>query len=226
VRRRLADACSALGVSSAEALALALLAAGGCALLAALWWSARPAPLGPPMGPPVGPGPAGPEGRPESLAGPGGAPVLDEAEVVVHVTGAVAAPGLYRLQGGARIADAVEAAGGPLPDAVLDGLNLARPLQDGEQVRVPDVAGVAVEGSGAGPGGSSPPGPWRADGTLDLNRASATDLQTLPRVGPVLAQRILDHRERIGGFREVGQLREVPGIGEVTFQGLVELVSV
>lgn len=160
-----------------------------------------------------------------------GGVVVSDAEVIVHVAGAVARPGVYTLPGGSRVADAVEAAGNALPRAVLDGLNLARPLTDGEQVVVPDrrtaqafpgVAGTPAAGSV--PGGAPATGAPAA-GKVSLNTATLADLETLPGIGPVLAQRILDHRDSIGGFTEVGELRDVPGIGEKTFQSLAPLVS-
>lgn len=147
---------------------------------------------------------------------------LPVGEVTVHVSGQVAAPGVVTLADGARVAAALAAAGGPLPDADLAALNLARVLVDGEQVRVPAIA-TAGEAGGAADVGSSV---TDADGRLDLNRATATDLEELPGIGPVLAERIVGWRDEHGPFREVGQLREVPGIGERTFQTLAPRIVV
>jgi competence protein ComEA len=207
-----------LGISRAEAAALLLLALAAAAGVGLVWWAqVRP------LGAPAQPAAAGEE--PAAI-------VVAEGEVIVHVAGRVAAPGVHRLPGGARVGDALTAAGGALPDAWLDGLNLARPLVDGEQVHVPatpadPVGGADVEGT-AGGGGPSSAGPSgvRPDGTVDLNHATAADLETLPGVGPVTAQRIVDHREQHGPFTSVGQLREVPGIGEKRFQPLAEPVAV
>ncbi|HYZ93892.1 MAG TPA: helix-hairpin-helix domain-containing protein [Actinomycetota bacterium] len=142
--------------------------------------------------------------------------------IYVHVGGAVRRPGLYRLEDGARVDDAVRAAGGVLEDADLDALNLAARVKDGDKILVP------AEGQGEG-GGSAPPGSQAAgqQGSLvNLNTASLSDLETLPGIGPALAQRILDFREKNGGFRTVEDLLEVPGIGSKKFEELRDLVTV
>jgi competence protein ComEA len=142
--------------------------------------------------------------------------------VTVHVAGAVRRPGVVRLPTGSRVADAVERAGGGTAKAALASVNLVRVLVDGEQVvvlRVGEV-GPSVVGSAAG-------GPRSASSSaaqVDLNTATAEQLDALPGVGPVLASRIVQHRDSVGGFKEVGELRDVPGIGEKTFQALAELV--
>lgn len=148
------------------------------------------------------------------------------AELHVHAAGAVLQPGLYRLAPGARVADLLDAAGGPRPDADLDRVNLAAPLQDGERVFVP-VAGQEVPpvagGQPAGPSGGAAGTP---DVPLDLNSATLDQLDTLPGVGPATGQAILDERERRGGFRAVEDLLEVRGIGEAKLAGLRDLVRV
>jgi competence protein ComEA len=126
-------------------------------------------------------------------------------QVVVSVSGKVRRPGLVRLPVGSRVDDAVRAAGGPVGGADVTALNLARRLVDGEQVLV----GVGPP-PGAGAAGAV------AGGLLDLNAASASDLDALPGIGPVLAQRIVDWRTANGRFASVDQLREVTGIGEAT----------
>ena len=208
-----------LGCTPAEALALCILALASLACVGLLWLQARPS---------LAPAP-GPVGSAPSEAASGGIVVTD-AEVIVHVAGAVARPGVYTLAGGSRIGDAVTAAGGPLRKAVLDGLNLAKPLTDGEQVLVPDRSQVATApAAGGAPGAPANPaaGSVAAGGssTVSLNSATLADLETLPGIGPVLAQRILDHRDAVGGFKQVGELRDVSGIGEKTFQSLAPLVS-
>jgi competence protein ComEA len=132
------------------------------------------------------------------------------ATIVVAVMGRVQRPGLVELPAGSRVADAVAAAGGPLPETDLSTLNLARRLVDGELIT---VGGSATVGSaGAGP--------------LNINSATAAELESLPGVGPVLAQRIVDYRDEHGGFRTVDELRDVPGIGDTTFRELESRVTV
>jgi competence protein ComEA len=126
--------------------------------------------------------------------------------LVVDVAGAVRRPGLYRLRSGSRIDDAITAAGGPTTKAQLAAVNLAAPVADGEQVVVPGRgAGVAAASPPAA--GSSPSAP------LDLNTATAEQLDALPGIGPVTAQKILDYRQSHGAFHSVAELEGVPGIG-------------
>jgi competence protein ComEA len=139
----------------------------------------------------------------------------------VHVTGAVALPGLLTLAPGARVGDAVAAAGGALPDAWLDRVNLARPVADGEQVHVPRVGEDAPPPAASGPTSQG----ILPDGRVDLNRATAEELATLPGIGPARAAAIIAAREE-QPFDEPGDLRRVPGIGEATFQRLAPLVAV
>ncbi len=136
--------------------------------------------------------------------------------VTVHVVGAVAAPGVVSLPPGARAVDAVQAAGGATSVADLERVNLARVLSDGEQVLVPAV-GEAGSLGGAG---------VSADGVLDLNAADAAALDGLPRIGPVLAGRIVAWRTAHGRFSSVDELGEVPGIGPALLAGLAGLVRV
>ncbi|MEU3687719.1 ComEA family DNA-binding protein [Streptomyces narbonensis] len=141
------------------------------------------------------------------------------ARVVVDVGGKVRRPGVLTLPGGSRVADALRAAGGAEPGADLTGINRARVLMDGEQVLV-GLPGMPVGGSGPGAGvGTGGPG-----APLSLNAATVEQLDTLPGVGPVLARHIVDHRTEQGGFRSVGELREVNGIGERRFADLEPLV--
>ncbi|MFG2064659.1 helix-hairpin-helix domain-containing protein [Micromonospora sp. NPDC048871] len=142
-------------------------------------------------------------------------------EVVVAVAGKVRRPGLVRLPAGARVADAVEAAGGALPGVDVAMLNPARKVTDGELI----VVGVAAPtpAAGAGPAVGGDPG---AGGRVNLNTATQAQLETLPGVGPVLARRIIEHRDQHGGFRSVSDLRQVNGIGEARYEELKDLVTV
>lgn len=142
-----------------------------------------------------------------------------EASVYVHVAGAVRAPGLYVLAAGARVVDAVGAAGGLADDADAAGLNLARPLSDGEQLRVPRAGESPAPVSPAG-------GAAGGDGVVDLNAADLAALDTLPRIGPALAQRIIEWREANGPFTSVDDLLSVPGIGEKMVESLRDRVRV
>jgi competence protein ComEA len=136
--------------------------------------------------------------------------------VVVSVVGLVARPGLVTLPTGARVADALEAAGGLLPEADPASVNLAAVVADGQQVTV-GVPGAPALGPNAAPGSAGP---------LDLNTAGVAELDGLPGIGPVLAQRIVDHRTREGPFTSVDQLDDVPGIGPAIAAELAELVGV
>ncbi|WP_207892089.1 ComEA family DNA-binding protein [Streptacidiphilus pinicola] len=130
------------------------------------------------------------------------------AALVVDVSGKVRNPGLRTLPPGSRVQDALNAAGGPLPGTDLTGLNLARKVNDGEEIIV----------GGPPPGG--PAGAAHASGPLSLSSATAAQLDALPGIGPVLAQRIIAFREQHGGFQSVDQLRQVPGFGERRLQDL------
>lgn len=139
------------------------------------------------------------------------------AIVLVHVAGAVVSPGIYRLRGGDRVVDAIAAAGGFAAQAARDAVNLARPLTDGEQLSVPSREAAAP------PGGA---GAATSQARIDLNTATVAELDTLPRIGPALAQRIVDWRTANGRFTSVDDLRAVPGIGDKMLQSLRALVTV
>jgi competence protein ComEA len=139
--------------------------------------------------------------------------------VTVHVAGAVRRPGLYRLAEGKRVADAVARAGGATAKADTAAINLAAPLADGIQVMVPSRVVVAA-GSAAG---SSESGSATA-GPVSLSSATVEQLDALPGVGPVTAQKILDYRAEHGGFRSVDDLDAVPGIGPARLEQLRDVV--
>lgn len=161
-------------------------------------WRGRPVPV-PVAGPLAGP----------TVSAPAG-------EVVVAVSGKVRRPGLVRLRPGARVADAIAAAGGVLPGTSLGLLNLARKVVDGELIVVGAPAGIDPAGAAPSPGSGA---------RLSLNAATVAQLDGLPGIGPVLAQRIVDFRTSRGGFRSVDQLREVDGVGESRYQRLKDLVT-
>jgi competence protein ComEA len=137
--------------------------------------------------------------------------------LVIDVAGAVRHPGLYRLRSGSRIDDAIALAGGATAKAQLDTVNLAAPVADGEQIVVPG-RGVAVAAASASAAGSSPSAP------LDLNSATLEELENLPGIGPVTAQKILDYRQQHGAFHSVAELQGVPGIGPAHMAQLKGLV--
>lgn len=151
--------------------------------------------------------------------------------VAVHVAGAVARPGLLHLPAGSRVADALAAAGGSLPRADLDRLNLAARLSDGQKVWVTRRGEPVLPGSlGSGPvdggSGAGHPGSPEAAEPIDLNAADLGALDSLPGIGPGTARAILEERTRRGGFRSTRDLLRVPGIGETRFARLKDRVRV
>jgi competence protein ComEA len=156
-----------------------------------------------------------------ALAPPAAAPAetTPAARLVVDIVGAVRRPGLYRLGQGARIADAVARAGGATRKADLALINLAAPLADGEQVVVPS-RGAAVAGAGIAPGATG-----AASGPVHLSTATLEQLDALPGIGPVTAQKILDYRQNHGAFTSVDELDAVPGIGPARLDQLKDLVA-
>lgn len=142
------------------------------------------------------------------------------ATLKVHVSGAVARPGVYELAAGARVEEALRMAG-PLPEAEVHALNLAASLADGQKIVVPKK-GEAVET----PTWGSPAGGAVARGKININSASAAELETLPGIGPTLAQRIVTYREEHGPFRSVEDIKNVPGIGEGRFGQIKDLITV
>ena len=145
---------------------------------------------------------------------------MTSADVIVAVEGKVEKPGVVHLPAGARVADALEAAGGVRPGVDVAMLNLARKVVDGELILV-GVAPSPGMSMPAAPGGAA-----TAGGLINLNTATLADLDTLPGVGPVLAQRILDARTAQGGFQAVSDLRKVDGIGDARYEQLKDLVTV
>ena len=139
-------------------------------------------------------------------------------QLTVHAAGAVNAPGVYRLPTGSRVADLLSAAGGATADADLDQLNLAAPLADGERILVPRRGETVTAAAASGASSVS--------SKVDLNTATAEELDKLPGIGPATAEAIIRHRETRGRFRSVTELLEVRGIGEAKLEQLRPLVKV
>ena len=150
-------------------------------------------------------------------------PAPTPAPIRVHVSGAVCQPAVYKLPAGSIVQDAVDAAGGPASDADLDHINLALELRDQQQVYVPCQGEPdplpAVSGGESG-GGQA------AGALININTATAAELEVLPRIGPVTAQHIVEYREANGPFEAIEDIQDVPGIGPATFEGLKGSITV
>jgi competence protein ComEA len=140
-------------------------------------------------------------------------------QLTVYVTGAVCHPGVIRLEEGDRIIDAIEEAGGPLPEANLESLNLAQTVQDGQKILVPRVEET-------GNGGLHPSGEAGNDAKVNINLAAQRELEELPGIGPTLAERIVAYREKKGGFKSVDELKQVSGIGDKKFEEISDLIEI
>lgn len=224
--------------------AAALLAVISVLLAGWFWWQAADgAPMVQPLGEPPGAeaadgsGPAGADdaapGGATAAADPGAAEVpgaTAAGTIVVHVAGAVARAGVVQLPRGSRIHEAINAAGGSTRAADLDRLNLAAVLEDGQKVLVPERGSpdpVELSGPSTGTGGTGTSGGAGAPaGKVNLNTAGVEELATLPRVGPVLAQRIVDWRKQHGSFGSVEELDAVEGVGPKLLEALLPLVRV
>ncbi|MEU1484411.1 ComEA family DNA-binding protein [Streptomyces sp. NPDC005752] len=223
---------SRCGLEPRALAALAVVLVGAAVLACTHFWSARPEPVRSPdrvteaaaavqAGGPESPNaqppglPPGPDPGSKAGAAPGG-------QIVVDVSGKVRRPGIQYLPSGSRVADALRAAGGVREGTDVTVLNRARVLTDGEQVAVgmplapPPAGGAGAGGSAGGQAGPAAP--------LSLGTATVEQLDTLPGVGPVLAQHIIDYRTEHGGYRSVDELREVNGIGDRRFADLRPLV--
>ncbi|MEP9385130.1 helix-hairpin-helix domain-containing protein [Nocardioides cheoyonin] len=223
-----------IGVGPWHLAVVALVVAAG--LAATCWWVIRsdaapvPAPVSAASAAPLAALPSTPSASAGSAAGADGSPVAVTSPsaaasaggtVTVDVEGKVRHPGIVVLPTGSRVVDAVKAAGGALRRRALGGLNLAAVLTDGQQ--------IVVDGTAAGAGVPAPSGTASSGGPgtlVNLNTATAEELDALPDVGPVTAQSILEWREQNGGFTSVDELLEVDGIGPVTMEKLTPLVTV
>ncbi|WP_419203508.1 helix-hairpin-helix domain-containing protein [Paenarthrobacter nitroguajacolicus] len=190
-----------------------------------VWQAAVGQPTSVPLGHSLSAGPALPDPSESPVTG---APSAKKT-VLVHVAGAVQKPGVVSLPEGSRVFQAIEAAGGVGPSADLSGLNLAEVLSDGVKIQVPLVGEVPAAASPrtdgpAGAGGNA--GPASGDAKVNINTASLEELGTLPRVGPVTAQGIIDWRKEHGPFASVDELDAVEGIGPKLMESLKDLVTV
>ena len=143
-----------------------------------------------------------------------GGPVASDGDVVVHVAGEVAEPGVYRLPAGSRVTDAIERAGGAGGRADGNAINLAARLADGQQIVVPERIAPGDVSAAAGAG--------TAEGPISLGSADAADLETIDGIGPITAADILEYRDQNGGVSSIEQLDEIPGIGPTTIEALSE----
>lgn len=154
----------------------------------------------------------------------------DSEVLLVHVAGAVREPGVYELKAGSRVADALRQAGGARARAWLDSINLAAQLVDGQQVVVPTRPAAVSAGGGAigsdlaGTPATTPAGP-PSSGPISLSTATARELEQLPGVGPVTAEKIVAHREQHGPFRAVEELTAISGVGPARVEALRDLVT-
>jgi len=152
-------------------------------------------------------------------------PVPTEKPIVVHVTGAVPRPGVYALAQGSRVQDAISAAGGFLADAEKGGINLARALEDGEQLDIPYAAGASpVIGTEIPPLGLTVPA--SSAELININTASQSELETLPGIGRSTAQKIIQYREQNGPFVNAEDIVNVSGIGPGTYERIKDLITV
>lgn len=143
----------------------------------------------------------------------GESPELEPEMITVHLVGAVRNPGIYHLPEGSRVYELLEAGGGPSDDADLESVNLARPLFDGEQVN------ICLPGEAA----ASPDSP---EGKVNINKATVEGLQTLPSIGEVRAQRIIEHREKHGPFTDIREIMDVSGIGQGIFNQIKDRITI
>lgn len=186
----------------------------------------RPATVAPPATAAGPAAPAPPAAPPSSVASP---PLTSQAapgSILVHVDGAVRKPGLFALPEGARVADAVEAAGGPREVADLRAVNLAEALVDGQKLEVPRKGEDPPATTSASPVTPMPSPGETTGATVDLNSADQAALETLPEVGPVTATAILEYRDQSGGFSTVEELLEVNGIGPATLEAIRPFATV
>lgn len=209
--------------------------------IAALWWPSSdavqmPSPATSDSAPQVAPTLQGGVGASSGETGSGGSTGAvgggqnqnPPGPLVVSVVGLVAKPGVVEVRPGARVVEAIDKAGGLLPEANPASVNLAAPLADGQQIVVgAEPAPVAPGGvGGAGIAGAAPSGATQSGGAININTATATQLEELPGIGPATAAKIVDFREKNGPFPSVDALEEVPGIGPAKVEALKDAATV
>lgn len=209
-RRRLLDL---LEFRPRETVALGVLCIAIVAGAAFAYARSLPKPAPPSVASPI------PAASGEASFGPAGATIF------VHLAGAVLKPGVYELPAGARVIDGIQAAGGAAPNADASSINLARPLTDGERVYVPRRGEAPPEAAAPG-GGSGGAGTGDASRKVNINTATVSQLEELPGIGEVIAQRIVDYRTQHGPFKTVRDLLKVEGIGEKKFESIEDHVTV
>lgn len=148
-----------------------------------------------------------------ATAGESGSLEPTDSDLIVHVAGEVAKPGVYRLPAGSRVTDAIVRAGGTTRDAAADAINLAAPLADGQQVQIPAAAPGGTAAASAG-------GSAAGDGPISLGTATVEDLDTIEGIGPVTAEAIVAFRDERGGIASIDELDEISGIGPATMEAL------
>jgi len=158
-----------------------------------------------------------PTPQPIEIVEPSPTAMPSPVKLAVYVTGAVLNPGVYTLPEEARVQDALEAGGGPTADADLDRVNLAQRVRDEDQIHFPEIGEENLPSTSTGGSGQ---------GLIDINTASAEELERLPNIGPTLAQSIIDHRTALGPFATIEGIMDVRGIGEGLFEEIRELIVV
>jgi competence protein ComEA len=158
-------------------------------------------------------------------------PAPTKEPIAVHIIGAVPRPGLYEFAEGARVQDAIDAAGGLLSSANIDSINLAALLEDGQQLTIPYKDGQAPEAAIEEddtlvlPGSTEEPSSQTSEELININTASVEELDSLPGIGPTIAQRIIDYRDENGPFQTIEDILNVSGVGPSTFDQIKDLIT-
>ncbi len=148
--------------------------------------------------------------------------------IIAHICGGVKSPGVYTLPENSRVKDFIDAAGGASKDGIIDAINLARIVRDGEKIVIPQTGKTSACNETGGTGSEPVPqiSPEENKGKIDINTGTLADLDSIPGIGPVIAQRIIDHRNTNGNFKSVEDIKEVKGIGEKTFEKIKDYIEV